>query len=171
LDVAHAARGQLDRPPARLEVDRHDGVHDAPAVGLHDVRGAAGGDRDLGVVVTGSTGLKVGTDSDEKAAAASKAYDARNAEYKAAQAKQAQLKKIVADSRKTMYPLNKARTAARATLTERKRLVTASKRALTAAEKTKNAAKIADAKQDLAAAQNAQSDAQAAYDRTSMLVK
>jgi len=110
-------------------------------------------DGNLDVVVTGKTGLTVGTDSDEKAAAATAVYDAKNAAYNAAKTELARLKSIVATTRATTL---KAKTTERSTadknlsgkkraLTEQKRNLTAQKRNLEAAKKTKDPAKIAAA--------------------------
>lgn len=111
----------------------------------------------LGVTVTGSTNLHVGTDSDLKVDAASKVYAAADAAYKAAQAEQARRKKVVADSRKRKSDLSKAATQRRSDLSGRKKQRTAANKALTAAKRTKDPAKIA-------AAQAAVRDAQAAVD-------
>ncbi|WFR66646.1 hypothetical protein P9139_18150 [Curtobacterium flaccumfaciens] len=77
-------------------------------------------DGNLGVVVTGTTGLKVGTDSDEKADAATAVYDAKNATYTAAQTELARLKKIVANTRATtLKTATAAKTAANTNLSGR----------------------------------------------------
>jgi hypothetical protein len=145
-------------------------------------------DGDLGVVVTGSTGLKVGTDSDDKATATSKAYDARNAEYKATQTELARLKKIVATTRATTLKSGTdARTAASKVLSEKKRVLTVQNRNLTAKKKDLTAANtaltaaneavvranqlIANAKNDIARAQSAYDTAKAAVTQTGTVIK
>jgi hypothetical protein len=128
-------------------------------------------DGDFGVRVVGTTPIRVGTDSDDKAAVAAAAYDTANNAYKAAKDELARLRKIVAASRATLSPLKKTRSAQSKALTARKTQVTAAKRALTAAQKTKNAAKIADAQRDLNAANAAQADAQAALNQTDLVIR
>lgn len=142
-------------------------------------------DGDLDVVVVGSTGLKVGTDSDERADVAARAYEARDAEYKAEQTQLAQLKKIVADTRATTL---KAKTTAKAAASKNlagkktaraaaKRYLTAAKRDLEAAKKTKDPAKIAAAQlvvdrgnQLVSTANGDVAQAQAAYDAAAAAV-
>lgn len=128
-------------------------------------------DGDLGVRVVGTTAVRIGTDSDQKAEAAKATYDAANSAYKAAKDELARLRKVVAASRKTLSPLKKTRSAQSKALTARKTQVTAAKRALTAAQKTKNPSKIADAQRDLNAANAAQSDAQAALNQTDLVIR
>lgn len=150
-------------------------------------------DGNLGVVVTGKTGLKVGTDSDEKADAAAKAYDQQNAAYKATQTELARLKSIVATTRRTtLKAKTTAKSAASSNLSGKKRALTVQKRNLTAqkknleaAKKTKDPAKIAAAQQlvnranelvaiatrDVNSAQAALDLANAELGQTSLVVK
>lgn len=115
---------------------------------------------DLGVTVIGSTSVRVGTDSDEKADAAAKVYKAADAAYKAEKTEEARLKKIVAGSRKEKARLSKLATAARSDLATRKKQRTAANKQLTAAKRTKDPAKIAAAQSAVNAAQSAVDDAQ-----------
>lgn len=115
-------------------------------------------DGDFGVRVVGDTPIRIGTDSDLKAAAAKTAADSAEAAYKTEQRELAALRSRVATTRKGLAPRKHDRSETSKQLTAKKVLVTAAKRALTAAKKTKNAAKIADAQRDLNAAIDAQHD-------------
>lgn len=130
-------------------------------------------DGNLGVVVTGTTTARIGSDSTaalatatEDATAAKADYDAANAKLKDVQAAETAARRVYTTRTATRTARSKDVTAANSALSAAKRGVTAAKRAVTAAEKTKDPAKIAAARQQLASAQSkvtsAQSDVDAA---------
>lgn len=123
-------------------------------------------DGDFGVRVVGTTPIRVGTDSDDKAAVAKAAYDSANAKYKAERAELARLRKVVADTRKTtLADRAKARSAASKTLTVKKSALAVQKRELVAAKKAKDQARIARANQLVANATAQVNVAQAALNQ------
>lgn len=118
-------------------------------------------DGDLGVVVKGTTPVRVGTLSTEKLEeataaynAAKKTYDAENADLKDRRKAETDVRKVYSSLTATKTARSKDVTAANKALTAAKRVVTDAKRNLTAAKKTKDAGKIA-------AAQRAVDDASA----------
>lgn len=98
-------------------------------------------DSDLGVVVEGSTTLRIGTESTAKRIAAEKAWEAAKAPYDAAN--------------KTLKSLQAAETAARNVYAPLVKDRTAKNAALTAAKKTGNAAQIRSAQSAYNAAKSA----------------
>jgi hypothetical protein len=112
-------------------------------------------DGDLGVVVVGSTNLKIGSTSTQKRIDAQTAYDAAAATAKTELAAYNALRATETKTRAANTTLIAARTLA-------SKARTTSSAALTAAKKTKNAAQIAAAKNDLAAKDAAYVQAKAA---------
>ncbi len=104
---------------------------------------------DLGVAVTGSTNVLIGSESENKYNAAAATYKSYQATYEAEKKEYTRLRNIATGRSKT-------RTAASADRTAASKALSAAKSALTAAKKTKDPAKIA-------AAQTAVNNAQANY--------
>jgi len=110
-------------------------------------------DGDFGVRVVGSTPVRVGTDSDLKAAAAKNVYDNANRAYEAEKKELDQLRNIVKATRAgTLKDKTAARSAASKNLSGKKRALTVQKAELTAAKRAKDPARIARAQQLVATA-------------------
>lgn len=114
---------------------------------------------DLGVTVTGSTRVRVGSESEAK-------YNAAAAKYKDAQADYKDEVQQYTDLRAYATQRGKVRTAASAAKVAASKALSAAKSALVAAKKTKDPAKIAAAQADVNAAQATLNDKTADWNAT-----
>lgn len=133
------------------------------------VQGYAGGN--LGVTVTGATPLRLGTDSDQKVAAAARVTTAAAAALEREKTGLAALRQRLTDARQdqtaasqTRTDLNKAATAARAAHTPAKNDYSAKYRTMIARQKDLDAARKTGDAAKIAAAQAAYDTAKAAHD-------
>ncbi len=111
---------------------------------------------DLGVTVTGSTSLRVGSTSEAKYNAASATYKSLQDDYNAEKDKYTDLRKYATGRGNVRTALSTAKTNASKNLS-------AAKSALTAAKKTKDPAKIAAAQANVNSAQSAYNSALSIY--------